>query len=180
MYQLWLDDLFPKARFLDALAQVEKLGHKKQIQTMRLSWINESKTDYLSTNNGSRDKNPASHHEISETTITRPFEDDLSINQKNIDNIAQDDLYEATPHPVSSRDTNSLSPSKSSTLNPTLLLEENEDQVPEDELDILMAEGEELPKSAQADIQMASSTSRDQNICFDDDEEAMHEMDLEW
>jgi len=42
-YQLWLDDLFPKARFLDALAMVEKAGHKKIIQNARMEWINEGK-----------------------------------------------------------------------------------------------------------------------------------------
>ncbi|EFX05138.1 replication fork protection component [Grosmannia clavigera kw1407] len=43
MYQLWLDDLFPKARFGDALAMVEKEGHKASMHKMRMEWINESK-----------------------------------------------------------------------------------------------------------------------------------------
>lgn len=43
MYQLWLDDLFPKARFLDALAMVEKEGHKKRMQIQRMAWINEGR-----------------------------------------------------------------------------------------------------------------------------------------
>ncbi|KAI1080115.1 Swi3-domain-containing protein [Whalleya microplaca] len=42
-YQLWLDDLFPKAKFLDALAMVEKVGHKKYMQIKRLEWIEEGK-----------------------------------------------------------------------------------------------------------------------------------------
>lgn len=42
-YQLWLDDLFPKAKFLDGLAMVEKLGHKKRIQLYRKEWIDEGK-----------------------------------------------------------------------------------------------------------------------------------------
>lgn len=42
-YQGWLDDLFPKAKFLDALAMVEKAGHNKQLQRMRVEWINEGK-----------------------------------------------------------------------------------------------------------------------------------------
>ncbi|KAH8589711.1 replication fork protection component Swi3-domain-containing protein [Bisporella sp. PMI_857] len=42
-YQLWLDDLFPKAKFLDALNMVEKMGHKKRMQMMRMEWINEGK-----------------------------------------------------------------------------------------------------------------------------------------
>lgn len=42
-YQLWLDDLFPKAKFTDGLSMIEKLGHKKRIQIMRKEWINEGK-----------------------------------------------------------------------------------------------------------------------------------------
>lgn len=42
-YQLWLDDLFPKAKFLDGLTMVEKLGHKKKIQIYRKEWIDEGK-----------------------------------------------------------------------------------------------------------------------------------------
>ncbi|KAJ5180761.1 hypothetical protein N7492_003971 [Penicillium capsulatum] len=42
-YQLWLDDLFPRAKFADGLAMIEKLGHTKRIQTMRREWIDEEK-----------------------------------------------------------------------------------------------------------------------------------------
>lgn len=43
MYQLWLDDLYPRAKFADALTIIEKEGHKKRMQMMRKEWINESK-----------------------------------------------------------------------------------------------------------------------------------------
>ncbi|KAF2145112.1 uncharacterized protein K452DRAFT_265744 [Aplosporella prunicola CBS 121167] len=43
MYQLWLDDLYPRAKFADGLAIIEKLGHTKRIQIMRKEWINEGK-----------------------------------------------------------------------------------------------------------------------------------------
>lgn len=43
LYQLWLDDLFPKAKFADGLAMIEKLGHSKRIQVMRREWINQGK-----------------------------------------------------------------------------------------------------------------------------------------
>ncbi|KAK6422317.1 chromosome segregation in meiosis-related protein [Oleoguttula sp. CCFEE 5521] len=42
-YQLWLDDLYPKAKFRDALAMVEKLGHSKRMQVSRRAWMEESK-----------------------------------------------------------------------------------------------------------------------------------------
>ncbi|KAL8882037.1 MAG: hypothetical protein Q9198_000891, partial [Flavoplaca austrocitrina] len=43
VYQLWLDDLYPRAKFADGLAMIEKLGHKKRIQIMRREWIQEGK-----------------------------------------------------------------------------------------------------------------------------------------
>lgn len=43
VYQLWLDDLYPRAKFADGLAIIEKLGHTKRMQTMRREWINERK-----------------------------------------------------------------------------------------------------------------------------------------
>ncbi|KAL8656011.1 MAG: hypothetical protein Q9226_002815 [Calogaya cf. arnoldii] len=43
IYQLWLDDLYPRAKFADGLATIEKLGHKKRIQIMRREWIHEGK-----------------------------------------------------------------------------------------------------------------------------------------
>lgn len=43
VYQLWLDDLYPRAKFADGLAIIERLGHTKRMQTMRREWINEGK-----------------------------------------------------------------------------------------------------------------------------------------
>lgn len=42
-YQEWLDDLFPKATFLDALAMAEKAGHKTTMRSARQQWIEEGK-----------------------------------------------------------------------------------------------------------------------------------------
>ncbi|KAI9681818.1 MAG: chromosome segregation in meiosis- protein [Trizodia sp. TS-e1964] len=43
LYQLWLDDLYPKAKFNDALYMVEKLGHHKRIREMRETWLEEGR-----------------------------------------------------------------------------------------------------------------------------------------
>ena len=43
MYQLWLDDLYPRAKFADGLAIIEKLGHNKRVQVMRRQWLSEGK-----------------------------------------------------------------------------------------------------------------------------------------
>lgn len=42
-YQLWLDDLFPRAKFRDALTIVEKVGHTKKMQIMRRAWLDATK-----------------------------------------------------------------------------------------------------------------------------------------
>ncbi|RHZ52735.1 Chromosome segregation in meiosis protein 3 [Aspergillus thermomutatus] len=49
-YQLWLDDLFPRAKFADGLAIIERLGHSKRLQTMRKEWIDEEKPRVTSEN----------------------------------------------------------------------------------------------------------------------------------
>ena len=45
-YQLWLDNLYPRAKFADGLQMVEKLGHSKRMQIMRREWIDEGKPGY--------------------------------------------------------------------------------------------------------------------------------------
>ncbi|KIW67368.1 hypothetical protein PV04_06629 [Phialophora macrospora] len=46
-YQLWLDDLYPRAKFADGLQLVEKAGHSRRMQVMRREWIDEGKPWYL-------------------------------------------------------------------------------------------------------------------------------------
>lgn len=45
-YQIWLDKLYPRAKFADALQLVEKAGHSKRMQVMRKAWIDEGKHGY--------------------------------------------------------------------------------------------------------------------------------------
>ncbi|KIX02532.1 uncharacterized protein Z518_08473 [Rhinocladiella mackenziei CBS 650.93] len=46
-YQLWLDNLYPRAKFADGLQLVEKAGHSKRMQVMRKEWIDEGKPGYI-------------------------------------------------------------------------------------------------------------------------------------
>lgn len=46
-YQMWLDQLYPRAKFADALQLVEKAGHTKKLQMYRKSWIDEGKPGYV-------------------------------------------------------------------------------------------------------------------------------------
>ncbi|KAF3768593.1 hypothetical protein M406DRAFT_19751, partial [Cryphonectria parasitica EP155] len=41
LYQGWLDGLFPRGKFLDALAMVEKTGHNQVVKKVREAMINE-------------------------------------------------------------------------------------------------------------------------------------------
>lgn len=45
-YQLWLDNLFPRAKFADGLTMVEKVGHSKRMALVRKEWIDEGKPRY--------------------------------------------------------------------------------------------------------------------------------------
>ena len=49
MYQIWLDDLYPKAKFADGLTMIEKLGHSKRVQLYRKQWIDEAKPNQEET-----------------------------------------------------------------------------------------------------------------------------------
>ncbi|KAK1141434.1 chromosome segregation in meiosis- protein [Aspergillus melleus] len=81
-YQLWLDDLFPRAKFVDGLAIIEKLGHSKRLQNMRKEWIEDEKPrmqadaeqmpeSHDSDHPGRDDQQPGSnnHHTSHETQV---------------------------------------------------------------------------------------------------------------
>ncbi|CAG8908587.1 unnamed protein product [Penicillium egyptiacum] len=60
-YQLWLDDLFPRAKFADGLTMIEKLGHSKRIQAMRREWINEEKPRLFDSSGPTREELEGRH-----------------------------------------------------------------------------------------------------------------------
>ncbi|KAK2852167.1 hypothetical protein FQN49_005305 [Arthroderma sp. PD_2] len=59
-YQLWLDDLYPRAKFADGLSIIEKLGHSKRLQVMRKEWIDEGKS-----------RTPKGENRLGDHTITQ-------------------------------------------------------------------------------------------------------------
>lgn len=89
-YQLWLDDLFPKARFLDALAMVEKAGHKKKLAIARMDWINEGKPK---SRGGDGDEEDLELRPIS--TLEQPERPATPSEARDVPD--DDDLYDATP-----------------------------------------------------------------------------------
>lgn len=192
-YQLWLDDLFPKARFLDALAMVEKTGHKRMMQVARLEWINEGKPrssvhedsifdePTLQTRDiGQSEKTPSRVAPIFEKSADNP---NPPADVENMD-MDDDDLYDATPPPrqpvsgdISQNSehvgrTSIFGNAKSSTA---------DDDVPEDDLDALLAEEEALQASSgnmQPAVSVPKATSAEES--FDDEMEAMAEMEGMW
>lgn len=57
-YQLWLDGLYPRAKFADGLQLIEKAGHSKRMNVMRKEWIDEGKPGYITRfESGNNDAN---------------------------------------------------------------------------------------------------------------------------
>ena len=195
-YQLWLDDLFPKARFLDALAMVEKMGHKRQMQIARMEWINEGRPRtsvhedslfdqpaLLAGENGGREKTASRIAPIFEKTATeRPKtpEADAGADEE------MEDLYGATPRiarqPAQEEAEKSTFgvPSRGGSLFGPAKVPAVDDGPPEDDLDALLAQEDMM--QAESAMEQGPTTARkiapQESSNFDDDEEAMADFDM--
>jgi replication fork protection complex subunit Csm3/Swi3 len=193
-YQLWLDDLFPKARFLDALAMVEKMGHKRQMQIARMEWINEGRPKahvdedamfdeptISAEENAQREKTASRIAPIFEKTATERSKTPAADVDEDME-----DLYNATPKAARQTATETqasvfgggsggslFGPAKSATV---------DDGFPEDDLDALLAEQEmmEAETSKAVPVKTASKAAPPEEDNFDDEMEAMAEMDGMW
>ncbi|KAK2003785.1 replication fork protection component Swi3 [Colletotrichum falcatum] len=167
-YQLWLDDLFPKAKFLDALAMVEKAGHKKQIALKRVDWINEGKpkpweADEDGTEEGTKSTTHKNDMMPLASAVTMGMEEQRPITSEGGDIPDEDDIYGATPLvPARGREPEQL----------RQLSEEPED----DDLDALMAEADAVSQAQSWQEPAVKSVMED----FADEEAAMAEMDGLW
>ncbi|ETS74944.1 hypothetical protein PFICI_13428 [Pestalotiopsis fici W106-1] len=150
-YQLWLDDLYPKAKFLDALTMVEKAGHTRSMRLARMDWINEGKPRSATQIDENDDSDlrgldhgrepaifPARVAPIFEKS-NRPAERPKTPSLDDL--FGDDDLYDATPK--ASR-TNNASAATNQGLGSNAPDEE-------DDLDALMAE-EEAQRQAPTSI----------------------------
>ncbi|KAF4991324.1 hypothetical protein FGRMN_7887 [Fusarium graminum] len=192
-YQLWLDDLFPKAKFLDALAMVEKAGHKKRITISRSDYINESKPkettandnedDLFGDDNTPRLANRESTRPVTKTSRPKTPEGDTDVPD-------DDDLYDATPRPSrpivpirsdvpEEHDLEALiAEAEGRSVAPKATTQTTQVQPEDDDLDALMAEAEiedQTSKTGQASKENSKNKSS-----FDDDEAAMQEMEGLW
>ncbi|KAI8960228.1 Swi3-domain-containing protein [Daldinia sp. FL1419] len=150
-YQLWFDDLFPKAKFLDAAAMAEKAGHKKYMRMKRMEWIEEGKPRPAGFADDDDDLFGDSHDQPEERApavfparIAPIFQDRGSerAHTPTRDDVPDDDddIYGATPQASKT----AQPPSKSSigNANAGASLFGNGDEPDEDDLDALMAEEE--------------------------------------
>lgn len=189
-YQLWLDDLYPKAQFLDALAMVEKMGHKKKIITERMNWINEGKPKSVHQDSlFDEPVLPPREYTDAEarTRIAPVFQSLVSQRPKTPDLFGdddEDDIYGATPKRATqpraggSSNTDSVyGGAQASLFGPARVVD---DGPPEDDLDALMAESEALlagTENPQPSDPKNGSTAQEDD--FDDDMEAMAEMEMD-
>jgi replication fork protection complex subunit Csm3/Swi3 len=124
-YQIWLDDLYPRAKFRDALTMVEKVGHSKRMQITRRAWLDETKPfqkepspePTLSNSNGPE----ASRGDVGDEDL---FAEMMAENNAEQGSRPNDSTGDANPPAVSARQESS----------------QNNDEPDEDELDQLLAE----------------------------------------
>jgi replication fork protection complex subunit Csm3/Swi3 len=194
---LWLDDLFPKARFLDALAMVEKTGHKRQLQAMRMEWINEGKPR-SSVHEDSIFDQPTlpprlpSGQEKPAPPIAPIFQKAATDRPKtptpdsNMDmEMEMDDLYDATPR--APRQNQAAAQSQNSIFGGGIAASGSADVTsdvdgpPDDDLDALLAEEEMIQaETSRPNAGASGGKSAIQEDSFEDDMEAMAEMEGLW
>ncbi|KAL6704331.1 chromosome segregation in meiosis-related protein [Coniothyrium glycines] len=159
MYQLWLDDLYPRAKFADALSIIEKVGHTKRMQMMRKDWIDEGKP------RRSRDEEDDGDTEEQAASEARAVEDDETA-MRGVEGGTTTDAGRRSAGVEESRDA-SGPPHES-----------NADGDPdEDELDALLAEDMLSNNMGQRTLPVRTAVEDDP---FADDMDAMAEMEDMW
>lgn len=167
---------------------VERLGHKKRIQMMRMDWINEGKPRE-SVHEDSIFDDPVlpprqnSNNDTTATKLAPIFERNMNEREKTpglfVD--AEDDIYNATPRIAR---TQATAPSESNN-GATSLFGPRRPIVPddpEDDLDALLAE-QETEGANPTTGTIAKGQDHDMTVPeenYDDDMEAMAEMGFEW
>jgi replication fork protection complex subunit Csm3/Swi3 len=180
VYQLWLDDLYPRAKFADGLAIIEKLGHSRRMQTMRREWINEAKSkDYLA--NGSPSKTQA----LAVDEIGSDAPDNLSslvrAQTPTANDEDEDQLYSATPRKAFDQQKTE----HGMDMDESLFVSDDANEPPqsEDELDALLAEVDARGRTKHPDnpVEQDPQTKlKEMEPSFDDEMEAMAGMDDMW
>jgi hypothetical protein len=161
-YQLWLDDLFPRAKFADGLVMVEKVGHSKRMQSMRKEWIDEGKPGYRDKAQQEEDareqKRKDSENAENTTADTRDDGDDLFFadpnrpTEKAPENAPEDDELDA------------LLAEQSAASKPLHMQADSEG---EDDLDALLAEQDSRVSQPVPNAQQEAPTPDDEDDNLD-------------
>lgn len=156
MYQLWLDDLYPRAKFADALAIIEKVGHTKRMQMMRKEWIDEGKPRRLAE----QDNDDTNEISITDTPA-----------QPDLDNMEGMESNRIAEEPKSV-------PTRQEQTHDQLEHVMAGDDPDDDELDALLAEN--APPDTSVSKTLPSRTIVPENDPFADEMEAMADMEDMW
>ena len=193
-YQLWLDDLYPREKFRDALGRVEKLGHSKRMQITRRAWLDATKPHQREASperigdtamsgavpGAGGEGHSADEDAIFGTSMQREEENSTAQADKEVNDGPEDDELDAllagNGASVPSRD--AMPPQRRT--GPF-----EEDDPDEDELDALLAEqpSREPESAKETHKAIVDPETRDQRSLADefaDDEEAMAGMDDLW
>ncbi|OBT63757.1 hypothetical protein VE03_06910 [Pseudogymnoascus sp. 23342-1-I1] len=194
LYQLWLDDLYPKAKFGDALGMVERVGHKKTVALARRGWIEEGRPGREEEDGGDGVVRPQAQTQTRREGTERiaPIFTDLasrSVEQRKTPDIpaadAPDDdldaiaeLYGASPRrpaakPAAQPQTSIFGPGAVAPLPSAATAEEEEEE--EDDLAALLAEGG-MDVDTLTTTAAPTKTKAPAEDEFDDEMDAMAEM----
>ena len=185
-YQLWLDNLYTRAKFADGISIIEKLGHSKRLQVMRREWINEGKPTEQQESDQDGRKYPSKENGAEMPTNTpSTTTDGLGIpslapaqsngNEDGFVNFAS--LGDDRPEPV-----------EGVFVNDDLFISDiGDDEPPEDDLDALLAEdsrqkgrGESVKRSRDNGRSTLESSQTDRRESFDDEMDAMLGLNDMW
>lgn len=148
-YQLWLDDLYPRAKFRDALTMMEKVGHSKRMQMTRRGWMDGTKPDRQEQLDTVGDEEDVVRSGALGDTGERQDKDQDG-------DLLGTEVARPQDTAIASKDTT----------------QEDEDDVPEeDELDALMAENEDqAPVEQQKPSKRRGPFEEDEHDDSDEDE----------
>jgi replication fork protection complex subunit Csm3/Swi3 len=154
-YQLWLDDLFPRAKFADGLTIIEKLGHSKRIQAMRKEWIDEEKPRLFDSSGSTWED--LEHPHVPMNTADKPAA--------------------TTPEQEGATDQDLFIPDPNESARPTTSYPEPEPD--DDDLDDLLREQDEPMINFPANMRASPSRAPDDdNDDYDAEYEAMKELGM--
>ncbi|EXJ90419.1 hypothetical protein A1O1_03520 [Capronia coronata CBS 617.96] len=184
-YQLWLDELYPRAKFADGLQLIEKVGHSKRMQTMRKEWIDQGKpgyardkgrqkqdeereTDDLYGDNPPADKNIPGAAVDGDDSLFIPDTGASHEPAAIFDDMPEDDDLDAL---LAEQDT-SMTHTAPSRLRTAMDM----DSEGEDDLDALLAE-QETRKAPTSTTSASKPVSKVKTSPFDDDDDDDEDMD---